>query len=267
MTAKVQRNLGLIGTSAKDANATRSGVADFTSQRLYQKTSTAVDVYGYQGHVAHAGHNSLQVTGTLSLGTAYSDREIYIVIPSMGSNPAYTGNNITGVAIGGVTLTESTHNIYELNAVSTSANSCGISFWRYRDNGALGTSASYTIDFGSSGSSYGVHTGVIAFTTGNTKAANDDTYGVSSNSNWGSSSNVFPSSGGFVLYAAIGQNTPAPSGTYVTGYTNGIAFDAGSTEYVVVCHKTIPVGTITSVPQPNYTTSGNSAFAAVARGP
>jgi hypothetical protein len=255
MPAKIQRNLGLIGTSAKIANDTSSGVSDTTSQRYYLKTQPSTEVYGTVGAIAHSTHSSLSVSGTLNLGTAHSDREIYIVIPSMAGNPSDTTDFVEGLTIGGVTLSNSTDNIFEVNPTVTGGNECGISFWRYVDNGSLGTSAAYTITFGGNQT----HSAVIAFATGSTKSANDDTYGVSSTANWGSAGSVNTSNGGFVLYASIGQNSSTPTSSSIPNYTMGISFDTGTNEHVAVAfQEETTLGSVT-VPQPTYTTKKQMA--------
>jgi len=258
MTAKIQRNLGLIGVSAKDQRATRSGISDFTSQRLYQKTDLAVEVYGYQGSVAHAVHSSTSVSSTISLGTAYSDREVYIIVSTMsGANGGFNQTPVSGVTVGSQSFTS----LYQTTQ-TTEANACAIAFYRYVDSGSLGTSASYTVTFNNEQ----VHSGIMAFTTGPTASANVGTFGVSSaTTSWGSGGTIATADGGFVLFSSIAQNASAPSGTYVTGYTNGVSFDTGSTEYVVLAHQEdVSIGTVT-VPQPNYTPAGDNAFAAISR--
>ena len=111
MTAKIQSNLGLIGSYQKGSKVNASGVADLTSQNLYLRTSPNIDVYGYQGSVAHPSHSSTQVTGTIALGTAYANREIYIIIPTMLSTIS-GGNNISTVSVGGVQFSE----VYQVGA-------------------------------------------------------------------------------------------------------------------------------------------------------
>lgn len=259
MTAKVQRNLGLIGISSKDQKARQSGIADFTAQRLYQKTSPSVEVYGYQGRVAHSTHSSTSVSSTISLGTAYSNREIYIIVATMsGAGGGSNQTPVSGVTVGSQSFTS----LYQTTQ-TTESNACAIAFYRYVDSGSLGTSASYTVTFNNEQ----VHSGIMAFTTGPTATANVGTFGASSaTTSWGSGGTISTDQGGFVLFSSIAQNSSAPSGTYVTGYINGIGFDAGSNEYVVLAHQgDVGSGTVT-VPQPNYTPAGDNAFAAISRG-
>lgn len=259
MTAKVQRNLGLIGVASKSANARGSGVADFTSQRHYLKTAPLVDVHGYQGSVAHAVHSSTSVSSTISLGTAYSNREIYIIVATMaGASGGFNQTPVSGVTVGSQSFTS----LYQTTQ-TTENNANAIAFYRYVDSGSLGTSASYTVTF----NNQQTHSGIMSFTTGPTVSANVGTFGASSaTTSWGSGGTIATASGGFVLVSSIAQNSSAPSGTYVTGYTNGISFDAGSNEYVVLAHQEgVSSGTV-NVPQPNYTPAGDNAFAAISRG-
>lgn len=263
MTAKIQSNVGFIGSYNKAEKNSQSGVSDLNSQRLYVRSSTAVDVYGYQGHVAHATHTSTSVTGTLQLGTAYGNREVYIVIIAMQSSTSTTTNTVSSVTIGGTSLASS-NEIYELNPSATTANNIGISIWRYADAGALGTSAAYTVNYAITTT----HSAVFAFTTSSTATSNIGSYGVStSGSGWGSSGTVSTAGGGFVLYAAMAQNSATPSSQSVSGYTQEVTFDSGSDEHVVLAYQTITNGGSVSVPAPSYTATLKTAFAAISRGP
>jgi len=255
MTAKIQRNLGIIGVSAKNENSISSGVADTTSQRLYLKTSPAVEVYGYQGSVAHASHSSTSVTSTIGLGTAYSDREIYIAVATMKTGTASSTSPVATVSLGG-----NSFSLLAQTAQSTTTNSSSVAFFRYVDNGSLGTSASYTITFNLTQ----VHTGVFAFTTGPTALSNVDSYGVSG-TGWGSAGSVSSSPGGFVLYGAIAQNSTVPTTSSVPGYTVAHSFDAGSSEYVLLAYQDQLSGGTVTVPQPTYTPNGQTSFLAISR--
>jgi len=255
MTAKIQRNLGIIGVSAKNENSISSGVADTTSQRLYLKTSPNVEVYGYQGTSGHPQHNSSSVSSSINLGTAYSDREIYIVVTTMNGAASASSSPVASVTIGGNSCTE----LFQTGQ-SSSTNACSVAFYRYVDNGALSTSATYVVNFNVGQ----VHTGVVAFTTGPTASANVDTYGVGA-SGWGAAGSVSSSPGGFVLYGSIAQNSSTPTNSSVTGYTVGNYFDAGSNEWSVLAYQYPLTGGTVTVPQPSYTPNGQTAFAAISR--
>ena len=255
MTAKIQRNLGLIGVSAKNENSILSGVADTTSQRLYLKTNPVVEVYGFQNSKRHLSHSSTSVTSTINLGTAHSDREIYIVVTSMNAGASASSSPVASVTIGGNSCTE----LFQ-TAQAAVTNSSSVSFFRYVDNGSLGTSATYVVNFAFSQ----VHSGVSTFTTGPTASANVDTYGVGA-SGWGAAGSVSSSNGGFVLYGSIAQNSSTPTNSSVTGYTVGNYFDAGSNEWSVIAYQDELTGGTVTVPQPSYTPNGQTAFAAISR--
>jgi len=258
MTAKVQRNLGLIGVSAKNENSTVSGVADVTSQRHYLKTTPIVQVYGYQGSVAHASHSSNSVTSSINLGTAYSNREIYIAVATMKTSTGSSTSPVASVSLGG-----NSFSLLSQTIQSTSTNASSVAFFRYVDNGSLGTSATYTITF----NLLQVHTGVFAFTTGPTALSNVDSYGAngSGGASWGTAGSVSSSSGGLVLYGAIAQNSSVPTTSSVSGYTMAHFFDAGTNEYVVLAYQDQLSGGTVTVPQPSYTPNGQSSFLAISR--
>jgi hypothetical protein len=258
MTAKIQRNLGIIGVSAKNENATVGGVADTTSQRLYLKTDPAVEVYGYKGSVAHASHSSTSITSTIGLGTAYSDREIYIAVATMKTSTASSTAPVASVSLGG-----NSFSLLSQTVQTTTTNSSSVAFFRYVDNGSLGTSATYTITFNLTQ----VHTGVFAFTTGPTALSNVDSYGANGpgGASWGTAGSVSSSPGGFVLYGAIAQNSSVPTNSSVPGYTVAHFFDAGSNEHVVLAYQDQLSGGTVTVPQPTYTPNGQSSFLAISR--
>lgn len=264
MTAKHTRNMGFIGTSVKEG-LTVSGVPDLTSARLYQSLSTDVTVYGVQGSIAHAAHSSQNITGTINLGTAHSDRVIYLVVGSMNAVASGETASSTELTTSATIGSNPMDIIFTSPPISTTAtNSIAFDVLRYVDNGALGTSASYDIDFITTCNQ--VHSGVTAFTTGPSETA------VSSNkaratAGWSSGlpMGISTQSGGFVLAMAMAQNATYTSGDPFTGFT-GTTFDAGSGEFMAVGYVADNDGTLVSVPVPNMgSVTEEAVVAAISR--
>jgi hypothetical protein len=264
MTAKHTRNMGLIGTSVKDGTII-SGVPDLISARLYQSASNDVTVYGIQGSVTHASHNSKGITGTINLGTAHSDRVIYLVVGSMNVVDSGETSSTTELTTSATIASNSMDIIFTSPAISSTAtNSIAFDVLRYVDNGALGTSASYDIDFFTSCDQ--IHSGVVAFTTGRSDTAVSD-FKARSQAGFSSSLPVdIPTgSGGFVLAMAMAQNATFSSGDPFTGFT-GTTFDTGTGEFMAVGYVADNDGTDVSVPAANMgSVTEEAVVAAISR--
>jgi hypothetical protein len=206
-------------------------------------------IYGVQSTQAFVLHQTTGVSATMILGTAHLDREIWVAIPTLWSSSANA--TVASVSIGGNSATlvgETTTGGY-LNGV-------GVSYWKYVDNGALGTSATITTVF----NNQQAHSAYIVFTTSSSSLIKDY-YGSSANNSLATSGSI-TTDNGWAFYVAATQN--ASSGT-IANFDNDGTFDMGSDEWVTYgfVSPTSP-GTISVVSPTGALSTTNNVISAIA---
>lgn len=179
----------------------------------------SVEIYGVTDTQAFATHLSTSVSATQNLGLAFSDREIWVVVSTMGNSTSDA--TASAVTVNGNAATK----VFEI-AASGYTNSLGVSYWRYTDNGSLGGAATVAATWVQAQ----VHSGFVTFTA---QSASNllDSYGDSTNSTTPVPSAISTSSKGWAFYCAMSQN--APSGATIATFGNNGSFDAGTNEWVV----------------------------------
>jgi len=213
-------------------------------------TSRIGSVSHYQ---AGASHNSTQISTTATLNPGYTGRQIWVVVPTM----SITGGGTTGATsatIGGNAMT-----LHRRVDQSTNTNSVGIAWFKYTDNGALGTSASVVVSFGYNQ----IHSGVIVFDS--TEATVEtDFYGVEGAGNLADGA-ISTSLSGWAAYCSITQNGSA--GTQ-NDFGNILSFDVGSNEWVVFGYNSpASGGSQTIVDDPTGFAASRNAFCGLAMEP
>lgn len=168
--------------------------------------------YGIQSTHSFASHSSTSISATKGLGTAHSDREIWVVVISM--NPS----SVLSVTIGGNSATK-----VREESPSGYTNQMVISYWKYADNGSLGTSAAISATLSESA----IHSGLIVFTSSISYVL--DFYGANANNSTPTVGSINTSSNGWSFYVASAQN--ASSGT-ISEFSGGSSFDMGTNEWV-----------------------------------
>jgi len=217
--------------------------------------STAVlpTIYGRTAAgVAFNGHSTTSTSTTTSFGTAYSDRECWVVIGTMSSlSQAPGGYQVSSVSIGGNAATI----VYQTSPPSNT-NLQGIAFARYRDNGSLGTgNVNVTINY----NYIQVHSGFIPYATTNTTSI-DDTYQFSGVSTTTSGSITY--SGGLAWIVDVKQNSTSSS--HPSPWVNDYSFDYGTGEFMTVAQISgYTPGTYT-VAQTSSSTAGTVGIASLA---
>lgn len=204
-------------------------------------------IYAVTDTSAFPAHSSTSVSATQNLGTVYSDREVWVVVPTMGSSRSSEISNLT---VGGNAATKA----FEL-AASGYTNPVGVSYWRYIDNGSLGASTTIVATFGATQ----VHTGFVTFTA----KANPillDSYADSTNSNTPTTSSISTSASGWAFYCALSQNASAG---VIANFDNNGFFDAGTNEWVVYGYNSPENGGSVLIGNPTNSGSGNRMISGI----
>jgi hypothetical protein len=175
-------------------------------------------IYGVTDTEAFAAHNSFSISRSVSLGTAHADREIWVVITTMESGDG--SNEILTPTVGGNPMTK----VFE-TSVETFSNAIGIAYWKYKDDGALGTSATVEADFDGEQ----VHSGVIVFSVSGEAALLDSHSDTTDGAN-PSAGTINTSEDGWAFYCAVCQNA---GGGPIATFSNDTGFDMGTNEVVV----------------------------------
>lgn len=209
------------------------------------------------GSVSHnqafTSHSSTQISTTATLNSGYTDRQIWVVVPTM----SITGGGTTGATsatIGGNAMT-----LHRRVNQTSNTNSVGIAWFKYTDNGALGTSASVVVNFGYNQ----VHSGLIVFDS--TEATVEtDFYGVEGAGNLADGA-ISTSSSGWSAYCSITQN--GSSGTQ-NDFGNILSFDVGTNEWVVFGYNSpASGGSQTIIDDPTGFAASRNAFCGLAMEP
>lgn len=229
------------------------------SRRLLSATkgmhASPAMVYGIHETAGFRLHNSQRCSVTLSLGPVYSDRVIWVVVPTMGSS---TGGNSTtsSLTIAGQAATLQRQLVNAGGGVNNDP--FGVSYWSLIDNGSLGTSAVVEAYFGLS---IQVHSGLATFTT--TKGLGEDIgfYADTTFKALALPGNIPTSPDGWAFYCAIAQN-----GTTGTNpdFDHVQSFDIGTNEWCTLGYVSPTDGTDLPVgPQPNAATTQNNLLSAL----
>ena len=217
--------------------------------------STAVlpTIYGRTAAgLAFSSHSSTSISTITTFGTAYADRECWVIIGTMeGASPYAGGNLVSSVTIGGNTAT-----IVYQTSPPANTNAQGIAFARYRDNGSLGTgNVNVTVNFNTTQ----VHSGFIPYATTNTTSI-DDTYQSSGQVSTTAGSITY--SGGLAWIVDVKQNSTSSS--HASPWVNDYSFDYGSNEYMTIAQLSGYTSGTYTVAQTSSSTSGNVGIASLA---
>jgi len=173
----------------------------------------ASTIYSVTDTHAFVSHSSSSVSTTMTLDSN-TDREIWLVVLTIGSS--HTGTTPTAT-MGGNSMTEIANQYFD---------DTSITYFRYQDDGALGTSATAQANFDFNST----HTAFITFTA---KPSNNtlDTYGVGNSlSSPPTSGTLDTSSDGWAFYIATAQNSTAANS--IPNFGNEGFFDYGSNENI-----------------------------------
>lgn len=242
----------VVGASLDDGAATDAGTAYVFSASGFPSPADAL-IGSVSFYNAFSSHNSVQVSTTATLNSGYAGRQIWVVVPTM----SVTGGGTTGATsatVGGNAMT--LHRRVDQTAVT---NSVGIAWFKYTDNGSLGTSASVVVNFGSTQ----IHSGMIVFDS--TEATVEtDFYGVEGAGNLADGA-INTSANGWAAYCSITQNGSA--GTQ-NDFGNILSFDAGTNEWVVFGYNSpASGGAQTIVDDPTGFATSRNAFCGLAMEP
>jgi len=244
----------VVGASLDDGVASNAGTAYVFSASGFPSSTNSDTVIGSVSHyLAAPSHNTTLISTTATLNSGYADRQIWVVVPTMSlTNGGTTG--ATSATIGGNAMT-----LHRRVDQSTNTNSVGIAWFKYTDNGALGTSASVVVSFGYTQ----IHSGVIVFDS--TEATFEtDFYGVEGAGNLADGA-ISTSSSGWAAYCSITQN--GSSGTQ-NDFGNILSFDVGSNEWVVFGYNSpASGGSQTIVDDPTGFATSRNAFCGLAMEP
>lgn len=207
----------------------------------------SLGIYAVTDTAQFVQHSSSSVSSTKSLGVAYSDREIWVVVPTMSD-----ANNaaISTLTVGGNAATK----VFEL-ADSGYTNALGVSYWRYTDNGSLGATASIAATF----ANIQVHTGFVIFTA-QASSTLLDSYADATEDATPTGSSINTSATGWAFYCAISQN--AGSGT-INFFDNDGAFDTGTNEWVVYGYNSPEDNGTVSIVSPGNDGTGNRLISGI----
>lgn len=183
------------------------------------------------------------------LGSPVTGRVLYIVCPFFDGSTTDSAPDTVTVGGNAATLVVSAH--------LTGATACGVSIWKYQDDGALGTSADVVAEHLTGRTSRSIV--VVNATIGD--GVIEDTTGESGSTPL-SGTTLDTADATCLLYASITQNgteSSAPS-----PFTDGdYSYDENSTEWVHIGWDNSPSGSVESVNMP--TGSGaRGAYVAVA---
>jgi len=214
-------------------------------------TTTVIGSVSY--NIRFLSHSSTQVSTTATLNSGYADRQIWVVVPTMSITGGGT-SGATSATIGGNAMT--LHRRVDQRAVT---NSVGIAWFKYTDNGSLGTSASVVVNFAYNQ----VHSGMIVFDS--TEATVEtDFYGVAGAGDLADGA-ISTSASGWAAYCSITQNGSA--GTQ-NDFGNILSFDVGTNEWVVFGYNSpASGGSQTIVDDPTGFTTFQNAFCGLAMEP
>mgnify|MGYP001100257391 FL=1 len=212
-------------------------------------------IYGIHETVGFRLHNAQRCSATLSLGPVYSDRVIWVVVPTMGSS---TGGNSTtsSVTIAGQAATLQRQLANAGGGVNNDP--FGVSYWSLIDNGSLGTSALIEAYFGLS---IQVHSGLATFSA--TKGLGEEVgfYADTTFKTLALPGSIPTSLDGWAFYCAITQNGSAGTNPDVDQVQS---FDIGTNEWCTVGYASPTDGTDLPVgPQPNASTTQNNLLSAL----
>lgn len=169
-------------------------------------------IYSVTDTHSFVSHSSSSVSRTMTLDSN-TDREVWLVFLTIGASNTLNTPNVT---IAGNSMT---------SIASETFDDTSMFFFRYQDNGALGTSATITtnLDFNSTHSAYIVYTSEPTNTT-------LDTYGASASGSAPTSGTLNTGANGWAFYIATTQNAdPANS---IPNFGNEGFFDYGSNEHL-----------------------------------
>ena len=212
-------------------------------------------IYGIHETVGFRLHNSQRVTATLSLGPVYSDRVIWVVVPTMGSS---TGGNSTtsSVTIAGQAATLQRQLVDAGGGVNNDP--FGVSYWSLIDNGSLGTSAVIEAYFGLS---IQVHSGLATFTSSQGLGEEVGFYADTTFKALALPGSIPTSPDGWAFYCAITQNGTAGTNPALDHVQS---FDIGTNEWCTIGYVSPTDGTDLPVgPQPNASTTQNNLLSAL----
>lgn len=210
-----------------------------------------VSIYGAQDEVAFVGHNSTFVSSSCTLGTAHSDREIWVCVATIMSG---TDADTTAVTVGGNSATK----VYERNQAGTTQ-TWSISYWKYVDDGALGTSATIAATH----STEAVHTGYVVFTAKKTSALLDS-YGAEAFGSDPTAGSITTQANGWSFFCEVVQNgTTAP----VPNFANDGSFDMGTDEWVNYGFNSPETDGTTTVDHTSGTGSNSNMITAISMRP
>jgi hypothetical protein len=200
-------------------------------------------IYSVTDTEGFATHNSSSISLTAAFGTAYADREIWVVVPTMQGTGSTETNTVT---IGGNSMTK----VFE-TAVVSFASATAVSYWKYKDDGALGTSGTVVVNFDDDQ----VHSGVLVFTVAG-EAELLDSYSDTTTGATPTSGTIDTSENGWAFYCAASQNSTSG---LALGFGNRGSFDMGSNEWVVYgFNSPEDNGTVTISPALNDGTSNRT---------
>lgn len=195
----------------------------------------SVTPYGFQGNSTHVSHISTSISGTVNLGTAYLNREIWFIVVTMGGG-GVTSNSISSCSVGSNSLT-ALHST--TNTTNPTTNNTGIHYFRHIDNGLLGTSTSYSVTFPNNHT----HSGILIFTspiTGQTV----DYKGAALYAALPENQILNTANGSWSISVTSSQNSS--SGT-LPNFANDGSFDYGTTEWCIYGYNTNPLASTTTV--------------------
>lgn len=202
--------------------------------REFTFTASGQEIYAVRDTRIFASHNSTNVSDTMNLDSN-NNREIWLGLISIaasndGSTPSVTigGNSMTAVE-------------------SVFVGDTSIFFFRYEDNGALGSSATIETTY----SSYSpVHTGYIVYTSQPTTTT-VDTYSSGVAGATPNSGTLNTSSSGWSFYIATAQNSVAANS--IPNFGNQGFFDYGSNENLAYGFNSPASGLAVNVEFANFT--------------
>jgi len=230
----------LIGKDITPTADTRpNGVWNLVDQYVYNRRSVwstkFVTPYGFQGTGAHPIHASTSVSGTINLGTAHSDREIWIIVGSI-TNASVTPVNFNSFILGGIEMTPVEYQT--LNTTNPTIYLHAITYFRIVDNGSLGTTSSYSINY--QNSMY--HTGLVSFTS----PVTSNTIDYTGNAFAGTPNNVTLNTGGGSWAISVTSSQNSSTGT-LPNFGNDGSFDYGSGEWLTYGYNTNPLSSTTEI--------------------
>jgi len=193
-------------------------------------------IIGVQDTYGLASATSSSLSTTVNLGT--TDRtEIWAVFLGIKASSI----SVSSATIGGNAMTE----VFEALGVSSGFN-C-VAFYKYEDNGALGTTDTLAATYTSAND----HHGAIVFTVKGRSTLLDSYGSESSGSGSPASGTISTASNGWSFYTANEQNSSV--GTGVPNFANDANFDYGTTDYAYYAYNSPEDGSSTTVAEPDGT--------------